>query len=113
MARKKKTEEQTIKEVSKLIAEETLQATEPSKKKTKKKPKEELTPNVDSGGWPKMNQGSHLTVKTFEDGRTELVWDDEALARDVREAIQAYELTQLKPAVRAKVATRKKKSESL
>jgi hypothetical protein len=43
--------------------------------------------NVNSGGWPKINQGSHLTVKTFEDGSTELIWDDEALTRDVREAI--------------------------
>ena len=43
--------------------------------------------NVASDGWPKINQGSHLTVKTFEDGRTELVWDDEALTRDVKEAI--------------------------
>jgi hypothetical protein len=42
---------------------------------------------VDSGEWPKINQGSHLTVKTFEDGSTELIWDDEALTRDVREAI--------------------------
>lgn len=66
--------------------------------------------NVPSGGWPKMNQGTHLTVKTFEDGHTELVWDDEALAREVREAIEAYEMTQLKPAVRAKAATRKKKT---
>lgn len=65
--------------------------------------------NVDSGGWPKMNQGSHLTVKTFEDGRTELIWDDEALARDVREAIASVELANMKPAVRAKAGTRKKK----
>jgi hypothetical protein len=52
----------------------------PKEKKTKLK-------NVDSGGWPKMQQGSHLTVKTFEDGRTELIWDDEALLNDVRAAI--------------------------
>jgi hypothetical protein len=45
------------------------------------------TPNVDSGGWPKMVQGTHLTVKTFEDGSTELVWDDEQLLKEVREAI--------------------------
>jgi hypothetical protein len=68
--------------------------------------------NVDSGGWPKINQGSHLTVKTFEDGSTELIWDDEALERDVREAIEAYELTQLKPSVRAKAATRRKKEKA-
>ncbi len=52
----------------------------PKEKKTKLK-------NVDSGGWPKMQQGSHLTVKTFEDGKTELIWDDEALLNDVRAAI--------------------------
>ena len=54
---------------------------------TRKKKTEELSPNVDVGVWPKMQQGSHLTVKTFEDGRTELVWDDEALLNDVRAAI--------------------------
>ena len=43
--------------------------------------------NMPSGGWPTMNQGSHLTVKTFEDGRTELIWDDEALTREVNDAI--------------------------
>lgn len=43
--------------------------------------------NMPSGGWPMMNQGSHLTVKTFEDGRTELVWDDEALLNEVKAAI--------------------------
>ena len=64
--------------------------------------------NVPSGGWPKINQGTHLTVKTFEDGHTELVWDDEALAREVREAIETYEMSQLKPAVRAKTVRKKK-----
>ena len=43
--------------------------------------------NVPSGGWPRIVQGSHLTVKTFEDGKTELIWDEEALMRDVREAL--------------------------
>lgn len=71
--------------------------------------KKKETPNVDSGGWPKMQQGTHLTVKTFEDGRTELVWNDEQLLKEVKEAIETYELSQLKPAVRAKAATRKKK----
>jgi hypothetical protein len=47
--------------------------------------------NVPSGGWPKINQGSHLTVKTFEDGRTELIWDDDALMRDVQNAIASLE----------------------
>ena len=43
--------------------------------------------NMDSGGWPRLVQGSHLTVKYFEDGRTELIWDDEALTREVNAAI--------------------------
>ena len=66
--------------------------------------------NVDSGGWPKINQGSHLTVKTFEDGRTELIWDDEALARDVAEAILKAEsvlpVTETKPKRTRKAATK-------
>lgn len=32
-------------------------------------------------------KGSHLTVTTYPDGRTELEWDDEALMRDVQEAL--------------------------
>lgn len=43
--------------------------------------------NVPAGGWPRITQGSHLTVKTFEDGKTELIWDDDALLRDVRAAL--------------------------
>lgn len=39
----------------------------------------------------KVVKGSHLTVTTFPDGKTELEWDDEALARDVREAIATVE----------------------
>jgi hypothetical protein len=70
--------------------------------------KKEISENVPANGWPKITQGSHLTVKTFEDGRTELVWDDEALARDVREAIASVESGNEKPAAKAK-ATRKKK----
>jgi hypothetical protein len=72
--------------------------------------KKEVLENVPSGGWPKINQGTHLTVKTFEDGHTELVWDDAALEQEVKEAIEQYELTQLKPNVRAKAITRKKKA---
>ena len=47
--------------------------------------------NVPSNGWPKMNQGTHLTVKAFEDGRTELIWDDEQLLKEVQEAIASVE----------------------
>lgn len=47
--------------------------------------------NKPSGGWPRMNQGTHLTVKTFEDGRAELIWDDEALRNEVNAAILSVE----------------------
>ena len=43
--------------------------------------------NKSSGKWPKMNRGKHLTVKTFENGHTELIWDDEALLNEVKSAI--------------------------
>ena len=42
---------------------------------------------------PKDIKGSHLTVTTFPDGKTELVWDDEALLRDVQNALTDYENT--------------------
>jgi len=41
--------------------------------------------------WPKVTVGSHLTVTTYENGKTELKWDDEALARDVRAALASNE----------------------
>jgi hypothetical protein len=66
--------------------------------------------NMPANGWPKITQGSHLTVVEHENGRRELIWDDEALMRDVRNAIENHELSQLKPAVKAKSATRKKKN---
>jgi len=58
--------------------------------------------NVSSGGWPKMVQGTHLTVKTFEDGHTELAWDWDTLVKEVREACASAELANMKPAVKAK-----------
>lgn len=73
--------------------------------KEKKKAKKET--------WPRVVKGSHLTVTTYEDGRTELEWDDEALEREVREAIASVEMENLKPAVRAKAATRKKKEAAM
>ena len=51
-----------------------------------------------------VNKGSHLTVTTYPDGRTELEWDDEALLRDVREALASVETLAEKPK-----RTRKKK----
>lgn len=35
----------------------------------------------------KVVKGSHLTVTTHPDGRTELEWDWDALCRDVQQAI--------------------------
>jgi hypothetical protein len=46
--------------------------------------------------------GSHLTVSTYSDGRTELEWDWDALVKEVREACASVELANTKPAVRAK-----------
>jgi hypothetical protein len=40
---------------------------------------------------PTVVVGSHLTVTTYPNGKTELQWDDEALLRDVREAINSVE----------------------
>lgn len=60
----------------------------------------------------KVVKGSHLTVTTYPNGRTELEWDDEALTRDVKEAILEYELANKKPAVKAKSIIRKKKAEN-
>jgi hypothetical protein len=67
----------------------------------RKKKSDELV-NVPSGGWPKITQGSHLTVKTFEDGRTELVWDDAQLFKDVQDAIASVQATKPKTAKRTK-----------
>jgi hypothetical protein len=36
-------------------------------------------------------KGSHLTVTTLSNGRTVLEWDDEALLRDVRNALTDHE----------------------
>lgn len=64
--------------------------------------------------WPKITTGSHLTVITHENGKTELKWDDEALARDVRNAILKYESTipvaEKKSAAKSKTAGGKKKA---
>jgi hypothetical protein len=74
--------------------------------------RKKTTQNVPSGGWPVMNQGSHLTVKTFEDGHTELVWDDAQLLKDVQDAIASSEIANMKPAVKAKAVTQKKKAKA-
>ena len=52
---------------------------------------------------------SHLTVTTYEDGSTKLAWDDAQLLKDVREAINAYQLSKLKPKIKAKSHKKVKK----
>ena len=49
-----------------------------------------------------VQKGSHLTVTTYPDGRTELEWDWDALVKEVREACASVELANTKPAVKAK-----------
>ena len=50
-----------------------------------KKPKKSIASTVSAE--PTVTVGSHLTVTTYPDGRTELLWDDDALMRDVRAAL--------------------------
>ena len=45
----------------------------------------------------KIVKGNHLTVTTFPNGRTELVWDDEALLNEVRAAILSVVNVKLEP----------------
>ena len=47
--------------------------------------------------WPKVVVGSHLTVTTYENGKTELKWDDEALRREIREATAQFEKSKPAP----------------
>lgn len=72
-----------------------------------RKKKSEVTNEV------KIVKGSHLTVTTHPDGRTELEWDDEALLRDVRAAILKAESTvpaaEKKTVVKVKTEVAKKK----
>jgi DNA-nicking Smr family endonuclease len=62
----------------------------------------------------KVEKGSHLTVNVYESGYRELIWDDEALKRDVIEAVKAFEngtLVVKKPkATREKASKPKKES---
>jgi len=45
---------------------------------------------------PKVVKGNHLTVTTFPDGRTMLQWDDEALLKEVQEALKSVEVPKTK-----------------
>lgn len=45
---------------------------------------------------PQIVKGTHLTVTTFPDGKTELEWDDDQLLKEVREALALAESSQKK-----------------
>jgi menaquinone-dependent protoporphyrinogen IX oxidase len=60
--------------------------------------------------WPKVVVGSHLTVTTYENGKTELVWDDAALLKDVQKALTDAESSVKVNTV--KTTRRKKKNEA-
>ena len=45
---------------------------------------------------PTVAKGNHLTVTTFPDGKTMLEWDDEALLKEVREALNSVEVPKTK-----------------
>lgn len=65
-----------------------------------------------SGNWPKVVVGSHLTVTTYDNGKTDLEWDWEALRRDVEEATSSVKKIDLVKETEAKVKkTRAKKTE--
>ena len=92
MATKKKTKVEEPKVKKKAKAEET-KVNKPAKKTTKKKNSITLDMPGTIGGaklvFPetKVVKGSHLTI-TYNNGYPEkLEWDDEALMRDVREAL--------------------------
>jgi hypothetical protein len=61
--------------------------------------------------WPKVVKGSHLTVTTYESGQTKLEWDDDALMRDVQNALTEYENSVKVNATPTK-SKRKKKNET-
>ena len=63
------------------------------------------TETIDATGQDvvKIVKGTHLTVTTFPNGKTELVWDDEALLREVTEAIASVET---KPAKKSKAKSK-------
>jgi hypothetical protein len=45
---------------------------------------------------PTVVKGNHLTVTTFPDGKTMLEWDDEALLKEVQEALNSVEVPKTK-----------------
>jgi len=52
---------------------------------------------------PKVVKGNHLTVTTFFDGRTMLQWDDEALLKEVQEALKSVETKTKRKSIKEKL----------
>lgn len=68
----------------------------------KKKSKKEHRPDQVIDIWPQVVKGSHLTVITHQNGKTELIWDDEALLNDVKVAMA--NVSEVKPKRKGKKA---------
>lgn len=114
MATKKKTSKKTdwlddqVDELNDAFADIVIEDKKPARKKPSKIKQSDLNPVI--------VKGSHLTVTTWADGRTELKWDDEALLRDVQAAtlkfesnIPAAKITAKKKPVAKKTVTKKTK----
>ena len=56
-----------------------------------RKKKSEVTIDASGSDVVQIVKGNHLTVTTFPNGKTKLVWDDEALLKEVKEAIASVE----------------------
>jgi len=97
MARKKKTDIIESAEVAESIKPKTTRA---------KKIAEQVIEKAMAK--PTVVVGSHLTVTTHPNGRTELKWDDETLLRDVRAALLKAE--SVLPVAEAKTKRTRKKA---
>ena len=68
-------------------------ATKKTTKKNKAVLQEQMDKRIDELNkeinYPIVTKGSHLTVTTYEDGHTELEWDDAQLQKDVEDAINS------------------------
>ena len=90
-----------------MVAKKKAKVTEPVIEVTK--PKKVKVAKTES--YPKVVKGTHLTVTTYEDGSTELEWDDDQLLKEIRAACASVE-TKKKPNVKVKTETTKKKKVS-
>jgi len=64
--------------------------------------KKKTETNTNTSEWPKVTVGTHLTITTYENGKTELKWDDEQLRKEIREAIASVEQKPIKKSLKTK-----------